>query len=116
VASRPKQSWLVQANFSRVRPALAGAGLALAGLTSAAFFLFLRRFQASSLWFFFFLLFHASMMLDLNVDVVDAHDTVVSERHPVSSPLASKRVVLDFYSTSSCRGGRYMHLYLVFAM
>jgi hypothetical protein len=44
----------------------------------------LRRFQASFWWFFFFLLFHASMMSDLSVDVVDAHDAVVSEGHPVS--------------------------------
>jgi hypothetical protein len=31
--------------------------------------------------FFFFLLFHASMMSDL---IVDAHDVVRSESHPVS--------------------------------
>jgi hypothetical protein len=46
--------------------------------------LFLWHFQASFLWFFFFLLFHASMMSDLSVDVVDAQDAVVSEGHPVS--------------------------------
>jgi hypothetical protein len=39
----------------------------------------LRRFQASFRWFFFFLLFHASMMSDL---IVDAHDVVESESHP----------------------------------
>jgi hypothetical protein len=44
----------------------------------------LRRFQASFWWFFFFLLFNASMMSDLSVDVVDAHDAVESEGHPVS--------------------------------
>jgi hypothetical protein len=46
--------------------------------------LFLRRFQASFRWFFFFLLFHASMMSDWSVDVVDAHDAVVFEGHPIS--------------------------------
>jgi hypothetical protein len=64
--------------------ALANAGPALAGLTSAAAFFFLRCFQAYSLWFFFFLLFHASIMSDLSMDVVDAHDVVVFESHPVS--------------------------------
>jgi hypothetical protein len=44
----------------------------------------LRRFQASFRWFFFFLLFHASMMSDWSVDVVDAHDAVVFEGHPIS--------------------------------
>jgi hypothetical protein len=34
--------------------------------------------------FFFFLLFHALMMLDLSVD---AHDAVESESHPVSAPV-----------------------------
>jgi hypothetical protein len=76
----------------------------------------LRRFQASFRWFFFFLLFHASMISDLSVDVVDAHDAVVSEGHHVSSPPASKNVVLDVYSTSSCRGGRCRLLYLGCAM
>jgi hypothetical protein len=42
----------------------------------------LRRFQASFWWFLFFLLFHASMMLDL---IVDAHDVVESESHPTSA-------------------------------
>jgi hypothetical protein len=35
------------------------------------------------------------MMLDLSVDVVDAHDAVLSEGHPVSSPPASKNNVLN---------------------
>jgi hypothetical protein len=65
-------------------PALAGVGPALAGLASASL-LFLWCFQASFRWFFFFLLFHTSMMSDLSVDVVDAHDAVVSEGHPVST-------------------------------
>jgi hypothetical protein len=56
----------------------------------------LRRFQASFQWFFFFLLFHASMMSDLSVD---AHDAVGSEGHPTSSLAASKNVVLDVDST-----------------
>jgi hypothetical protein len=52
----------------------------------------LWRFQASFRWFFFFLLFHASMMLDLSVDVVDAHDVVVSEGHLVStSPIVTTK-------------------------
>jgi hypothetical protein len=59
-------------------------GPALAGPASAATSS-LRRFQASFRWFFFFLLFHTSMMSDLSVDVVDAHDAVVSEGHPVSN-------------------------------
>jgi hypothetical protein len=54
----------------------------------------LRRFQASFWWFFFFLLFHASMMSDLSVDVVDAHDAVVSESHPVSLSLSLQRELL----------------------
>jgi hypothetical protein len=83
-------------------------GPALAGPASAVASFFLRRFQASFQWFFFFLLFHASMMSDLRVDVVDAHDAVVSESHPVSSPPSSKRVVLDVDSTSSCRGVRHL--------
>jgi hypothetical protein len=64
---------------------------ALADLTSAAAFFFLRRFHASFWWFFFFLFFHASMMSDFTVDVVDAHDVVVSESHPLSSPRFKKR-------------------------
>jgi hypothetical protein len=61
-------------------------GPALAGMTLVDAFFFLQRFHASFWWFFFFLLFHASMMLALSVDVVDAHDAVVSESHPVSYP------------------------------
>jgi hypothetical protein len=76
----------------------------------------LRRFQASFWWFFFFLLVHVSMMSDLTMDVVDAHDAVVSEGHPVSSPPASENIVLDVDSTSSCRGGRCRRLYLECAM
>jgi hypothetical protein len=41
-------------------------------------------------------------MSDLSVDVVDAHDAVVFEGHPVSSPPTSKNVILDVDSTSSC--------------
>jgi hypothetical protein len=47
-------------------------------------------------WFFFFFLFHASMMSDLRVDVVDAHDAVVSEGHPVSG-VFRPLVFVDFY-------------------
>jgi hypothetical protein len=50
--------------------------------------LFLWRFQASSRWFFFLLLFHASMMSDL---IVDAHDVVESESHPTSLDLFGVR-------------------------
>jgi hypothetical protein len=69
VASRPKGA-------GSCRLALAGVEPALAGLTLAAAFFFLRCFYASFRWFFFFLLFYASMMSDLSVDVVDAHDAV----------------------------------------
>jgi hypothetical protein len=55
------------------------------------------------------------MMSDLSMDVVDAHDAVLFESHPVSSPPALKSVVLDVHSTSSCRGDRYRRLHLVFA-
>jgi hypothetical protein len=48
-------------------------------------------------------------MSDLSVD---AHDAVVSKGHPVSSPPASKNVVLDVDSISSFRGGRCRRLYL----
>jgi hypothetical protein len=88
--------------LARVRPALAGgpalavAGPSLVGLTSAAAFFFLQRFQASSLWFFFFLLFHTSMMSDLSMDVVDAHDVVLFESHPVSSPPLQKALSSTF--------------------
>jgi hypothetical protein len=68
----------------------------------------LRRFQASFQWFFFFLLFHASMMSDLSVDVVDTHDAVVSEGHPVSdgdpqasserSPRTWDRIIMHRFS------------------
>jgi hypothetical protein len=65
-----------------------GAGFSRCGTgfsrSSFSCHLFLRRFQASFQWFFFFLLFHASTMSGLSVDVVDAHDAVVSEGHPVS--------------------------------
>jgi hypothetical protein len=69
------------------RPAIASVQ---SGFSRSSFScrLFLRRFQASFRWFFFFLLFHTSMMLDLSVYVVDAHDVVVSEGHPVSLPEA----------------------------
>jgi hypothetical protein len=50
------------------------------------------------------------------VDIVDAHDAAVSKGHPVSSPPASKNVVLNVDSTSSCRGGRCRRLYLECAM
>jgi hypothetical protein len=59
-----------------VGPALAGPASAIASS--------LRCFQASFRWFFFFLLFHASMMSDW---IVDAHDVVESESHPASHPL-----------------------------
>jgi hypothetical protein len=77
-------------------PALAGeAGFSWCGtgfsLSSFSRRFFLRRFHAFFRWFFFFLLFHASMMSDLSVDVVDAHDAVVSKGHPISS----KRVSLQ---------------------
>jgi hypothetical protein len=57
-------------------------------------------FQASFWWFFFSLLFHASMMSDLSVD---AHDAVVSEGHPASYPPTSKNVVLDVDSTNKAQ-------------
>jgi hypothetical protein len=44
----------------------------------------LWRFQASFQWFFFFLLFHASIMSNLSVD---AHNAVGSEGHPASFSL-----------------------------
>jgi hypothetical protein len=50
----------------------------------------LRRFQASFRWFFFFLLFHASMMSDL---IVDAHDVVESEIHPTSFYIKDQKAV-----------------------
>jgi hypothetical protein len=70
--------------MASVQSALANVGPALAGLASVATSFFFQRFQASFRWFFFLLLFHASMMSDLSVDVVDAHDAEVSESHPVS--------------------------------
>jgi hypothetical protein len=63
---------------------LAIAGVASFSRSSFSYRLFLRCFQASFRWFFFFLLFHASMMSDVSVDVVDAHEAVVSEGHPAS--------------------------------
>jgi hypothetical protein len=70
--------------------ALAGVGPAFAGPALVATSFFLWRFQASFRWFFFFLLFHASMMSHLRVDIVDAHNVVVSESHPISGEPVSQ--------------------------
>jgi hypothetical protein len=57
----------------------------------------LWRFQASFRLFFFFLLFHASMMSDL---IVDAYDVVRSESHPTSGRRREAPIILDLISVA----------------